>query len=74
MICLSYWNTLEENMIIVATEKYNTQSQLSKKIRWYHWMMQYERRFHDQTKGIYKPLNLIYILFNLFETVQFVKR
>ncbi|MED3096253.1 hemolysin family protein [Bacillus thuringiensis] len=74
MICLSTENTLEENMDIVATEKYTRYPIIEKDKDDIIGMINTKEVFHDQTKGIYKPLeSYIHPVLTVFETVPIRK-
>lgn len=74
MVCLSTENTLEENMDIVATEKYTRYPIIEKDKDDIIGMINTKEIFHDQTKGIYKPLeSYIHPVLTVFETVPIRK-
>ncbi|MCM3737946.1 hemolysin family protein [Bacillus cytotoxicus] len=74
MICLSIENSLAENMKIISTEKYTRYPVIGKDKDDVVGIINTKEIFHDQTKGISKPLqSYIHPVLTVFETVPIKK-
>lgn len=74
MICLSTENSLAENMEIISTEKYTRYPVIGKDKDDVVGIINTKEIFHDQTKGICKPLqSYIHPVLTVFETVPIKK-
>ncbi len=74
MICLSTENSFAENMEIISTEKYTRYPVIGKDKDDVVGIINTKEIFHDQTKGIYKPLqSYIHPVLTVFETVPIKK-
>ncbi|MGG0276432.1 hemolysin family protein [Bacillus rhizoplanae] len=74
MICLSTENSLAENMEIISNEKYTRYPIIGKDKDDVVGMINTKEIFHDQTKGICKPLeSYIHPVLTVFETVPIKK-
>lgn len=74
MICLSTENSLAENMEIISTEKYTRYPVIGKDKDDIVGIINTKEIFHDQTKGICKPLqSYIHPVLTVFETVPIKK-
>ncbi len=74
MVCLSTENSLAENMEIISTEKYTRYPVIGKDKDDVVGIINTKEIFHDQTKGICKPLeSYIHPILTVFETVPIKK-
>ncbi|MEH7463700.1 hemolysin family protein [Bacillus thuringiensis] len=74
MICLSTENSFAENMEIISTEKYTRYPVIGKDKDDVVGIINTKEIFHDQTKGICKPLqSYIHPVLTVFETVPIKK-
>ncbi|MEI4802182.1 hemolysin family protein [Bacillus sp. NPDC077411] len=74
MICLSTENSSTENMEIISNEKYTRYPVIGKDKDDIVGIINTKEIFHDQTKGIFKPLqSYIHPVLTVFETVPIKK-